>query len=145
MKDLLIEQNRLLKEQLAHQIKMTRKCQCPECTNLESAIAEIEKKIGEQKDNETLYNEFGQWTKATFPNAGSVKHLIKLKEEVNEAIEAPNDIMEYADCMGGLFGAAYKAGFTFDDLFDAWNKKFQINKTRKWQVNKNGTYSHIKQ
>ena len=92
---------------------------------------------------ERYYNELGQWTKEAFSDAGSVEHLRKLHEETDEAIECPEDISEYADCLGAIFGAAYKQGFSFEQLLNASFDKLEINKSRKWQKLPDGTYRHI--
>jgi hypothetical protein len=63
--------------------------------------------IGEKK----FYNELGEWAKVAFPDAGPVEHLKKLIAEANEAIQAPDDIEEYADCLMCLFAAALKPEF----------------------------------
>jgi len=91
---------------------------------------------------EELYNDLGEWTKNVFPDADSVAHLFKLKDETEEAIKTPNDIMEYADCLMAIFGASYKAGFTYDELMSACKDKLVINKTRKWVKGNNNTYQH---
>jgi hypothetical protein len=92
---------------------------------------------------EELYNDLGEWTKEVFPDADSIAHLYKLKDETEEAIKTPTDITEYADCLMAIFGASYKAGFAYDELILACKNKLSINKTRKWIKGKNNTYQHI--
>jgi hypothetical protein len=102
--------------------------------------------IPEQSEpsDEELYNIFGEWTVKTFPDAGSVEHLKKLIIETYEAINDPFDISEYADCLGAIFGASFKAKFSYKQLMTAFREKFEINKTRKWEKKSNGMYQHIK-
>lgn len=89
-----------------------------------------------------LFDLMGQFAVKTFPDAGSVEHLKKLKIEADEAIQDPKDIIEYSDCLLALFGAAYKAGFTYDQLIESSKSKFEIVKTRKWEKLSDGTYQH---
>jgi len=92
-----------------------------------------------------LFNEMGEFSVKTFTGATAKGHLRKLKEEADEAIEDPTDIKEYADCLMALFGAAYKAGFTYDSLIQAGKEKLEINKSRKWVKLENEIYQHIKE
>lgn len=75
------------------------------------------------------------WSEATFgTNAqrgpvGPLKHLLK---EVNEAIEKPDDIEEYADCVFLIFDACRRAGFSFHQLVHAIRAKLAVNRVRKW-------------
>lgn len=123
--------------------KLVRKAQYDNATNNMLIGGNIKQPSEAESKLDLIYSEFGEWTKKTFPDAHSVEHLIKLKEEADEAIAKPSDITEYADCLGAIFGAAYKSGFSFDDLKTAFIKKFEINKSRKWLKSKNGTYQHI--
>ena len=90
-----------------------------------------------------LFNEMGEFSVKTFTGATAKGHLRKLKEEADEAIEDPTDIKEYADCLMALFGAAYKAGFTYDALIQAGKEKLEINKSRKWVKLENEIYQHV--
>ena len=90
-----------------------------------------------------LFNEMGEFSVKTFTGATAKGHLRKLKEEADEAIEDPTDIKEYADCLMALFGAAYKAGFTYDSLIQAGKEKLEINKSRKWVKLENEIYQHV--
>ena len=93
--------------------------------------------------SDTLYSEMGEFTKAAFSDAGSVEHLLKLKNEADEAIAAPHDSIEYADCLLCLFGAAYKAGIAYERLLSIARAKLEILKTCKWEKMPDGTYQHI--
>ena len=94
-------------------------------------------------DGNLLFNEMGEFSVKTFTGATAKGHLRKLKEEADEAIEDPTDIKEYADCLMALFGAAYKAGFTYDALIQAGKEKLEINKSRKWVKLENEIYQHV--
>ncbi len=61
---------------------------------------------------------------------GPLKHLQK---EVAEALEHPDDLLEYADLLFLIFDATRRAGFTFDELLDACFYKLAVNKRRQWQ------------
>lgn len=89
-----------------------------------------------------LYNKMGEWSKKVFPDAGSVEHLKKLQQEAKESAEAPDDLIEYADCFLCLIAAAYKQGFTFDQFMQAAFEKFAIVQTREWNKQPDGTYQH---
>jgi hypothetical protein len=91
-----------------------------------------------------IYNEMGQFAEKTFPDATPIEHLKKLQQEVNESIQAPTDITEYADCLLALFGAAYRAGFTYAELVVATANKLIVCQNRKWERKPDGTYQHIK-
>lgn len=93
--------------------------------------------------SDTLYTEMGEFARATFPDAGSVEHLLKLKKETDEAISAPHDSIEYADCLLCLFGAAHKAGFTYERLLSVAKAKLGVLKEREWEKKPDGTYQHI--
>lgn len=89
-----------------------------------------------------LFQSMGEFAYKAFPDATSVEHLKKLKIEADEAIEEPKNIIEYSDCLLALFGAAHKAGFTYDQLLEASQSKFEILKTRNWEKLSDGTYQH---
>jgi len=77
-----------------------------------------------------IYDEMGKFSVEVFHDATSIDHLRKMKIEADETIEEPNDIFEYADCMLALFAAAYKSGFTYDDVLNAGKEKLEILKIR---------------
>lgn len=79
--------------------------------------------------------DLSKWAQATFGSdqergpIGPLKHLIK---EVQETMEDPSNIVEWADCMIILFDGCRRAGHTFRDLVGAMRGKHQVNVTRKW-------------
>ena len=89
-----------------------------------------------------LFDAMGKFTVEKFPDAGSVEHLKKLKHEADEAIAEPQNLVEYADILLALFGAAYKAGFTYEQLLEASEGKFEIVQKRNWKRLDDGTYQH---
>ena len=90
------------------------------------------------------------WSLATFPEASALGSLKKLKEEVDEIevniYQGERDVMEYADCLMCLFDSARRQEnpITISEIFDAFEKKLEINKKRTWTKNDNGSYSHVK-
>lgn len=104
------------------------------------------------------------WHRQTFKDATLSGQLIKFAEEINEfdvAINSGQDALsELADMIivaagierfDELFASAFvqftymeasDAGFDMTELWDAVEKKMEINKKRKWQKS-NGLYHHI--
>jgi len=80
----------------------------------------------------------GYWSDKTFgarSQSGVLHHLVK---EVNEVINKPDDIEEYADCGLLLMDALRLSGFTMHD-------KYRKNKLRSWgKPDENGTVEHIR-
>ena len=64
--------------------------------------------------------------------------LIHLKDEIQELLDAPDDTMEWADCTLLLLDAAWRKGYSLEDLIDFSIKKLEINKKRKWKQLDNG-------
>jgi len=53
--------------------------------------------------------------------------------------------MEYADCFFLLFGSAAAYGYSFDNITELIEEKFEINKARKWgKPDENGVVNHVK-
>ena len=94
-----------------------------------------------------LQEQVTEFADKTFGNPGNpLPPLHHLKGEVDELIEAPNDIYEYADCMILLIQSAMRAGYRMNRLFDACEEKHEINKKRKWgEPDENGVVQHIKE
>ena len=98
----------------------------------------------EKLDFKELFTLMGEFSVKTFPDADSINHLNKLKDEADEAIKEPRDKYEFADCFLALISASYKAGFTPDIILDACQIKLEILKQRKWEKLANGSYQHVK-
>ena len=82
----------------------------------------------------------------TFGNTSDpLPPLHHLKEEVDELIEAPGDITEFADCFILLVQAAKRSGFNMNDLYKASREKHRINTQREWGApDANGVVKHVK-
>jgi len=117
---------------------------------------------------EQLIEEHGQWADATFPKATAEGALIHAMREADEVINDLNNgattvavSFEVADVLGCLFDAgrrhgidAVKVAKMLDMLCEsnvtllmvkcAFAEKLEINKSRKWKDNGDGSYSHIK-
>lgn len=104
---------------------------------------------------ESVFEEFGSFAVKTFKKATSYSTMEKLKDE---AEEVQDELMnykgtqearealkkEFADCLLCLVHSAKKAGFTAEELVSAMDQKSKVNQGRKWKLNANNTYSHIK-
>jgi len=69
--------------------------------------------------------------------------LNKLREELEELLKNPDDNLEWADCLICFLDAAWRKGYSFEDLLDFAIQKLDINKKRKWQKRNDGIYQHI--
>lgn len=70
--------------------------------------------------------------------------LHHLSQEVKETIEAPTDVVEYADMLILLMGAFKRTGGNAIELVQAALDKVEINKIRKWgKPDENGVIKHI--
>jgi len=86
------------------------------------------------------------WADKTFNIKSPLAPLNHLKLEVEEAIQEPDNITEYADCFALLIYALSKAGFTLSDLYDELYRKLEVNKDRTWHKvgeGENAHYQHI--
>ena len=95
-----------------------------------------------------LHTDIVKWTTDTFGTPaergpkGPLLHLIK---EANEAIEAPTDHSEYADCLILVIDASHRAGMSYEDLWLEAYKKLQVLQTRTYPKVADGEVSeHIK-
>jgi hypothetical protein len=98
-----------------------------------------------QLTGETMRDVFirmDEFARKTFPKATAEHHILKLKQEVDEVLQDPTNPIEYADCLLALFGAAAKAGFTFDDLIKHSIEKLNVVKSREWEEMSDGTFQH---
>lgn len=90
------------------------------------------------------------WQKETFGQATATSKLQHLKQEIEEleidiAINGLDKRLEFADCFFLLFGAAAADGMTYEDICNAIQEKFEINKARKWgKPDKLGIVNHLK-
>lgn len=100
-----------------------------------------------------LEKERMEWAKKMFPNATASSSLEKLKDEIREInielnlvipFNKQQTTMEYADALMCLFDSSGRIGIIPDEIFEAFEEKFEINKKRDWVHNGDRTYSHIK-
>jgi hypothetical protein len=96
-----------------------------------------------------LFWKVADWSIKTFGSCaergptGPLKHLIK---EANEALAAPKDISEYADCQILVWDAALRAGFNFSELQEAIEYKLKVLQGRTYPKVADGEVSeHLKE
>lgn len=103
---------------------------------------------------EEVFAESAEFSLNTFINSTSYSSLEHLKEEVlevqkeltiYETVDRPALLKEYADCFLCLISSAAREGITAKEIVAAMDAKAQINKARKWKLNTNNTYSHVKE
>lgn len=100
--------------------------------------------------NKKLFEAICKWQTETFRQATALSKILHLKQEIEELIieikfDGIDKKLEFADCFILLFGAASSEGMTYEDICNAIQEKFEINKTRKWgKADKNGIVKHIK-
>lgn len=89
-------------------------------------------------------NAFSQKTFGSPEERTCVEPLKHLLEEVQELIDNPDDEMEWADCFLLLLDAAWRKGYSVDDLRKFASRKLKINKKRTWTKRKDGVFKHVK-
>ena len=108
---------------------------------------------------ELQFIEISKWQKETFGQATPLSKLAHLAQEMVELKDAITNEdhtidheairktkMEYADCFFLLFGSAAAYGMSYKDICDSIQKKFEINKRRKWgKPDENGVVNHLKE
>jgi hypothetical protein len=89
-----------------------------------------------------------EWSLKTFPEATPISSLRKLESEIEEIevdiVEGHREPLEYADALMCLFDCAGRQGISVEEIFEAFEKKFEINKNRIWKKNPDNSYSHVK-
>lgn len=91
-----------------------------------------------------LQDAIAHWSRATFGRDTPLPALKHLRREVDELIESPSDITEYADCLMLVLDAAHIAGISADQLVAAAWAKLEINRGRTWGApNAEGFSEHI--
>jgi hypothetical protein len=101
-----------------------------------------DEKNEEWKKMTNFQTRIGEWGNATFPNGTPASVVAHLKKEVNELAES-HDPEEAADCMILLLHHAHRCGY---DLMTEADKKFEINKKRRWGLpDKEGIVEHIRE
>lgn len=98
---------------------------------------------------EQQFNEISAWQKQTFGQATPLSKIAHLAEELQELVSDlksnnPERRLEFADCFFLLFGSAAADGMTYQDICQAIQEKFEINKARKWgKPDENGVVKHV--
>lgn len=86
------------------------------------------------------------WSRNTFKDSTMESNLDHLRDELNEIVENPNDIEEWADVIMLYMNAASFAGHSMDDILVAVNEKLEKNKKRKWgEPDERGVVKHIEE
>ena len=86
-----------------------------------------------------LADDVFQWASSVFPDRTDSSMFIKMFEELAEVIRSNGDHLEVADLFIMLLDYAKRKEM---DIEMAIRVKLQINSTRQWRVNANGTMSH---
>ena len=99
------------------------------------------------QDLQDLFDDNVTWQWETFgPGYNPLPSLHHLKKEVQEAIDEPHNLEEYADIFLMTLAAVDRAGFDLPDLLKAAKDKFIICKQRKWgPPDENGVCEHIRE
>jgi hypothetical protein len=99
--------------------------------------------------NLNFWNGLSKWSQDTFgldKDRGPNGPLLHLKKEVDEVLENPTDIVEYADCIFLVYDAARRAGFSYGQLEQACFEKLRINKARTWpKPTSNQPVEHVRE
>jgi hypothetical protein len=73
------------------------------------------------------------WSRETFgPNYSLSSVIDHLKKEVKEIEDDPADLMEYIDAAMLSFEGASRAGYSPEEIADAFVEKLEINIKREW-------------
>jgi NTP pyrophosphatase (non-canonical NTP hydrolase) len=98
---------------------------------------------------EQQFNEIVAWQQKTFPQSTALSKMAHLAEELEELVadlksNAPDRRLEFADCFFLLFGAAASDGMSYNDICQAIQEKFDINKSRQWgKPDADGVVRHV--
>jgi len=85
-----------------------------------------------------------KWSRETFGESTLESNLDHLRDELDEIVENPNDIEEWADVMLLYMNASSFVGFTMDDIYKAVQKKYEKNVKRKWgKPDERGVVKHV--
>jgi hypothetical protein len=100
----------------------------------------------EQRSAQIFFHRYKAWAHETFGATDPQQGFTKMAGELEEARNNPSDMVEYADLLMCLM-YSYSCQFpdkTFDELIEVANEKLCINMKRKWKLQPDGTYQHIK-
>ncbi len=98
------------------------------------------------KNFQPLQDSITAWADFVFGRDRKPEQILQhLKKEIEELIENPSSLEEYADIGILWLNAAKKAGYEVDDLYFAMISKMRINKARKWgKADENGVVEHLR-
>lgn len=102
-----------------------------------------------ESELEELFKEHQEFAKEAFPGSTWVSSLRGLEREIREVEEASTEskgdwVMEYVDCIMYLLDSMNRANINMDEFKQSFYRKMVINDARKWEQNKDGSYSHVK-
>lgn len=100
--------------------------------------------------DEQVLTEFKEWNFNTYGPGerltGTIEHI---KNELEEIEKEPHDLVEWVDVMMLAINGALRHGHEPQAIIDAFHKKFDINKKRKWkdwrEVPEGEPITHIKE
>jgi len=96
-------------------------------------------------DIEMLQEDIVQWLDREHPERKEQAVWAKLFEELAEVMVDPTDIGEWADIIIVQLDLANRYGHYMDDILMVARQKLEINKGRKWEINKHGVMKHVKE
>ena len=103
--------------------------------------------MGRRVNNfQLLQDSITAWADSAFGKDRKPESILHhLKKEIDELIQEPMSLEEYADIGILWLNAADKAGYKIDDLYFAMVGKMWVNKTRKWgRADENGVIEHLR-
>ena len=98
-----------------------------------------------EKEFEERFEKVSILNKTHFPKSKIEHNLIHMKREIEEVLENPEDLEEWADILICYMGGFGKTKFTTKELFESVDKKIEKNINIKWKENGDGNYSNIKE
>ena len=99
------------------------------------------------KNFQPLQDSITAWADSVFGKDRKPEMILQhLKKEIQELIEEPSNLEEYADVGILWLNAAAKAGYKVKDLYFAMAGKLMVNKSRKWgKPDENDVVEHLRQ
>ena len=99
------------------------------------------------KNFQPLQDSITAWADSVFGKDRKPESILQhLKKEIEELLEDPSSLEEYADVGILWLNAAKKAGYDVDDLYFAIVGKMWVNKCRKWgKMDENGVVEHLRE
>lgn len=112
----------------------------PTIAEIETALDEAGEAVTIGKDGKInrfvidnwLFNRMTDWAEKTFPQRTNHSILTHLRKELVEIEANPDDLEEWADAILLFMHGLRERNFNIAQLVEALEKKFEINKNRKW-------------